>query len=312
MGEPAAQRNEDFFCSRWGTNTERGAECPSRLLLPSVATSLSRPPALRGPAGARRAAPRLAGSSRGCVQPAKQSAHHARSNQPDTGASLRGRSPEDARAPTEGRSSARSARAPSSLFSSSHGSPRTDEGRDPTDRGRAPSECAPVNPTRSEDDARSPSRSTCSANRCRGARCSPTRLLRRTHEDLGVSNRDRASVGAHAAWPLPNRDQAATSVVVPTATSISGAAGSGESTRHALDGSLGPRYRHPRNAGRRLDRLFGVTRLHPHADLGSRFAISSRACRHARVHRRRLISTRRRILLRGDETCDGIRNRRRQ
>ena len=64
-----------------------------------------------------------------------------------------------------------------------------------------------------------------------------------------------------------------------------GPAGPGEPARHALDGHLVAVRRDPRDAGRRLDRLLGLARLHPDADPAGRVAVPAGRRRDARVHR---------------------------
>src|SRR5262249_18869702 len=63
-------------------------------------------------------------------------------------------------------------------------------------------------------------------------------------------------------------------------------AGPGQPARHALDGPRRLRRRHARDAGRGLDRLLGLARLHPHADPGRRVAVRPRPHRHAGLHPR--------------------------
>ena len=58
--------------------------------------------------------------------------------------------------------------------------------------------------------------------------------------------------------------------------------------RDPLDGPERGRRRDPRDARRGLDRLLGLPRLHPHADLRRRVALRARARRHAGLHPQRL------------------------
>ena len=60
--------------------------------------------------------------------------------------------------------------------------------------------------------------------------------------------------------------------------------------RDALDGSLRAIRRHPRHAGRRVDRLLGLARLHPHADSRRRVALPAREGRHAGLHHRPVVA----------------------
>ena len=89
-----------------------------------------------------------------------------------------------------------------------------------------------------------------------------------------------------SAYPTPlgrlhDRRQVAEPVVVPAELAVgegreAGPAGAGQPARHALDGPLRARRRHPRHARRRLDRLLGLARLHPHAHPRRRVALQPR------------------------------------
>src|SRR5207248_5921242 len=67
-------------------------------------------------------------------------------------------------------------------------------------------------------------------------------------------------------------------------------AGAGQSTRYPLDGTVRAGRGHPRHTVRRLDRLLGVTRLHPHAHPSGGVAVQPRRGRHDRLHRRGLMA----------------------
>ena len=93
-------------------------------------------------------------------------------------------------------------------------------------------------------------------------------------------------------YPTPlgrwhDRRQVAQPVVVPAELGVgqgreADPAGPGQPARHALDGPVGERRRHPRHARRRLDRLLGLARLHPDAHPRRGVALQPRDRRHAR------------------------------
>ena len=58
----------------------------------------------------------------------------------------------------------------------------------------------------------------------------------------------------------------------------------GQPPRHALDGPLCARRRHPRHSRSRFDRLLGLARLHPDADSRGRVALHPGRHRHAGLH----------------------------
>ena len=115
----------------------------------------------------------------------------------------------------------------------------------------------------------------------RSTRARARARLRRRHRPGDLSD---------AARQLADRRQVAQPVVVPAELAVgegreAGPAGAGKPARHALDGPLGDRRRHPRHAGRRLDRLLGLARLHPHAHPRGGVALQPRDRRHAGLHR---------------------------
>ena len=61
--------------------------------------------------------------------------------------------------------------------------------------------------------------------------------------------------------------------------------GPGEPARNAVDGHLVAVRRNPRDAGRRVDRLLRLARVHPDADPAGRVALPAGRRRDARVHR---------------------------
>ena len=93
-----------------------------------------------------------------------------------------------------------------------------------------------------------------------------------------VRRRDRAVGLPDAARQLRDREHAAEPVVVSAAVRLgeglrAGAARPGQSARHALDGDLRSVRRDPRHAGRGVDRLLGLARLHPDAHPRRRVAL---------------------------------------
>ena len=99
-----------------------------------------------------------------------------------------------------------------------------------------------------------------------------------------------------SSYPTPHRQvrdrhDAAQPVVVPAGGLRLGRgrradpAGPGQPARHALDGHLVAVRRHPRDAGRRVDRLLGLARLHPDADPAGRVAVQAGRRGDAGVHR---------------------------
>ena len=123
----------------------------------------------------------------------------------------------------------------------------------------------------------------------------PSRLeqaspLRRSEARAHLRRRDRPGGVPDPDGQLRDRDDAAEPVVVSPSVRLgrrlrSGPARARKSPGNALDGDLRAVRRHPRHAGRRLDRLLGLARLHSHANLRCRMALPARGGRNAGLHR---------------------------
>src|SRR5262249_44774061 len=108
-------------------------------------------------------------------------------------------------------------------------------------------------------------------------------------------SRDWAEPVPDATWPLLDRRQVEEPLVVPAELAVGAGAEAhstrpGQPARHALDGSLRAGRRDPRDAVRRLDRLLGLARLHPHAHPAGGVAVQPRRDRDDGLHRRGLMA----------------------
>ena len=105
----------------------------------------------------------------------------------------------------------------------------------------------------------------------RPARLAPLVPLQRHDVPGVVRGRDGHGRVPHADRTLPHGLEGALAVVVPAVGLLGGrrepgSAGHQQPARHALDGPVRRRRRHPRHPERLFDRLLGLARVHPHAD----------------------------------------------
>ena len=114
------------------------------------------------------------------------------------------------------------------------------------------------------------------------------------HEAVAhLHRRDRPVDLPDAARQVPDRREVEGPVVVPAELAVgkgreTDSAGAGQPARHPLDGAVGAGRRDPRDAGPRLARLLGLSRVHPHVHPVRRMAVRPRGDRDAGLHRPRL------------------------
>src|SRR5207247_6437616 len=123
----------------------------------------------------------------------------------------------------------------------------------------------------------------------------PALLLQRDEVPPLFRSRDRPAAVPHAARPLHDPRQVAEPVVVSAQLTVGAgteadSARPRQSARHALDGTVRAGRRHSRHPVRRVDRLLGLARLHPHAHPAGGVAVQPRRDRDNGLHRRRLMA----------------------